>query len=379
MKRIPVIFAMMCFFGLILNAPTVLSQSRADSIRQANKIKTDSIRLANQQRLELLKAAQQKKRDSLAEVRNERELARKKAAKAKSKSKKNEPLEDFTQTDFSPADSARTAKLDSLKLAREKVLAEKKKLADQNKASVQAIRKKKIAPLTQEMSIGYRLASDGWGFIINRGFIHSEDEDRLHTGTIWIDLSEKHHPKESSNLNENFSVVNPSEIKPVSYKYGKINNFYQFKFGYANMKPITGKLDKKSVVIHWVYGAGISLGILKPYYLDLLVPEGNVYVRKFAKYSEQNKESFLDTKNQGTIIGGSSFTKGIGEIKLQPGLALRSGFYFDYAPTRKTFLGVEIGASAELYTKEIPIMINAKNNAVFLNIYADIRFGKRWE
>ncbi|MBK6329300.1 MAG: hypothetical protein IPF62_01820 [Bacteroidetes bacterium] len=60
-------------------------------------------------------------------------------------------------------------------------------------------------------------------------------------------------------------------------------------------------------------------------------------------------------------------------------MAFRSGFYFDYSASRKSFLGVEIGASAEFYTKQIPIMINTKNTAYFFNIYADFRFGKRWE
>ena len=111
----------------------------------------------------------------------------------------------------------------------------------------------------------------------------------------------------------------------------------------------------------------------------MLLPEGTGYVRKYDKYTEQNKVYFLDLNNQGTILGGSDFTKGIGASKLQPGLAIRSGFYFDYATSRKTFLGVEIGASAELYTQKIPIMTTTDNISNFYNIYADFRFGKRWE
>ncbi|MBL7764501.1 MAG: hypothetical protein JNJ58_00270 [Chitinophagaceae bacterium] len=270
-------------------------------------------------------------------------------------------------------------KRDSLKALREQENEKRQIELEERRAKMEATRKRKVVPLTQEMSAGFRLNSDGWSFIVNRGFIKDEKTPEAHTLFLWVDLSEKRHPKETPTLNENFSIVNPGEPKPTSFKYGKINNFYQFKFGVGNIKPISGKLDKKSVLINWVYYGGISLGLLKPYYLDLLIPEGNTYVRKYDKYKESNKEYFLDLNNQGTIVGGSDFTKGIGEIKLQPGLALRSGFYFDYSATRKSFLGVEIGASAELYTKEIPIMVNAKNSMYFFNIYADIRFGKRWE
>lgn len=353
------------------------NKAKTDSIRAANKFKADSIRALTQARTDSMRAANQAKRDSIKAVKDEREQAAKK--ESKKKKNKQEDLEVFYPED--PKDSLtllREEKRDSLKVVREIELEKKKRELAEQKANVQATRKKIIPPITQELSIGFRLCSDGWSLFSQRGFIKA-DAEKVHTNFIWVDLSEKRNPKESRTLNENFSVVNPDELKPVSYKYGKINNFYQFKFGYGNSKPITGRLDKKSIVINWIYGVGLSMGILKPYYLDLLVPEGNVYVRKYDKYTEENKTYFLDLNNQGTIVGGSNFTKGIGEIKIQPGLALRSGFYFDYSATRKSFLGVEIGASAEFYTKEIPIMINTKNTPYFFNIYADFRFGKRWE
>ena len=270
------------------------------------------------------------------------------------------------------------AKRDSMENARELQRQKRELDAEERKAKQALAKKRRVAPLTQEMSGGFRLNSDGWSLMVQRGFIKSEDEDNPHTNFLWFDFSEKKSPKEKRILNENFAVVNPGEIKPMSFKYGKINNFYQFKLGYGNSKPISGKLDKKSVTINWVYGAGLSIGLLKPYYLDILVPEGNVFIRKFDKYSEENRESFLDLNNQGTIVGGAAFTKGIAEIKFKPGLAVRSGFYFDYTAARKSLMGVEIGASAEVYTQKIPIMVNT-GSAFFVNIYADIRFGKRWE
>lgn len=336
----------------------------------------DSLRAANKMRIDSIKAVNQVRRDSLENLRKLKEKKRKEQNKKK---KKNKELEVFYQED--PKDSAslaREIRLDSIKAAR-LIEAEKRKQALQEKQkAIKASRKKIIQPLTQEMSVGYRLNSDGWSFFINRGFIKN-DAEPPHTTFLFFDLSEKRHPKESRSLNENFTILNPNEMKPTYYKYGKINNFYQFKIGYGNMKPISGKLDNKSIVINWNYAAGLSMGILKPYYLDLLVPEGNVYVRKFEKYSEKTKDYFLDLNNQGTIVGGASFTKGIGEIKIQPGFTARSGFYFDYSATRKFFLGIELGASAEVYFKEIPIMANAKNSFYFLNLYADFRLGKRWE
>lgn len=298
---------------------------------------------------------------------------------AQAQSKNTDSMRIANRTRIDSMRSANEQKRDSVTAAREQAN-EAKRLAREEKLLQQKTgRKKKLMPLTQEMSAGYRLASDGWSVFVNRGFIKTEDVDQPHTNFLWIELGEKKHPKETKTLNENFSVIYPNELKPIAYKYGKINNFYQLRIGYGNIKPITGKIDRKNVQINWVYGAGLSLGFLKPYYLDLFLPEGSGYVRTYDKYSEKNKEYFLDLNNQGTIIGGSYFYRGIAEVSLQPGLALRSGFYFDYTPNRKTFLGVEIGASAEIYTKKIPIMATAPNSAYFVNIYADIRYGKRWE
>ncbi|MBK7764096.1 MAG: hypothetical protein IPI46_12255 [Bacteroidetes bacterium] len=341
--------------------------------------KVDSIKLIHKNRTDSIKARNTIRKDSIEQARKLREQKSKDAAIAKKQKEKQKGLESFEQDNFTHADTMRALareKRDSIKAAREAVAILKKQQLLANTKVDLAARKKKIEPLTQEMATGFRLNSDGWTFFVNRGFIKQEEHK---TTFLSIDISEKKHPKETRTVNENFNLVYPNEVKPLPYKYGKVNNFYQLKIGYGAFRELTGRLDKKSVTISWVYNGGLSIGLLKPYYLDMLVPEGNTYVRKFQKYSEENKESFLDLNNRGTILGGSYFTKGLGGLSIQPGLHLKSGFYFDYAATRKSFLGVEIGASAEFYTKKIEIMKNTQNSSYFINFYADIRFGKRWE
>ncbi|MEZ5045690.1 MAG: hypothetical protein R2831_01730 [Chitinophagaceae bacterium] len=320
-----ILIIVFCFIPSLLHA----QQSRFDSIRIANKNRLDSIRQANTARLDSIKAYNKAKSDSISEAR---------------------------------------------KAAREKAQEER-----ENKELLRENKRLSKLPISQEMAATYRLYNDGWGFAVQRGFIKTEDVETPHTIFLWLELSEKKHPKETKTINETFAVLYPDELKPIAYKYGKINNFYQLKLGIGNSKPFTGRLDKRSVQINWVYAAALSFGMAKPYYLDLFLPEGNGYIRTFDKYSESNATYFLDLNNQGTIIGGSYFYKGLGEIKLIPGIALRSGFYFDYAPTPKTFMGVEIGAMLEAYTRKAPIMAIAPNKAVFFSAYADFRFGKRWK
>jgi hypothetical protein len=352
----------------------LVGKERIDSIRDANQQRISAMREANKRRTDSIKQITQARKDSLAilkEIRTEK-------AKEKKKSKR---LQDdvFEQDDVSSYEKKNLAKRDSLAQKREKFAEKRKQENIAKKNSLVANRKKVNPPISQEISFGYRLASDGWSFFANRGFIKTGDLDHIHTLFLWTELSEKKHPKERLTQNENFQRVSSNDVKPIPYKYGKINNFYAFKIGIGNTKPLTGHLDKRSMIISWTYQAGLSIGMLKPYYLDVLVKEGNTIVRKFAKYSDEIQDSFLDLKNQGSIVGGSDFTKGLKEIKIQPGLSFRSGFYFDFTPSEKIFLGIEIGASLDVYTKQIPIMVNADNRAAFFNIYADVRFGKRWK
>jgi hypothetical protein len=357
-----------CLLGQIVYAQSAVA-TRSDSVKQAALL-----------RMQVIKAQQAARKDSLAQAKKERELRKKEAEKKKKKAKKRD-LETFAQDDFTRADTLRMlarARRDSIKTVRQ-AEAELRKAREAERKGQEAVllaKKKKALPLTQEMGFGFRLNSDGWTCFTSRGFI---DPEKKVTTFFTVDISEKKHPKETRSMNENFSVVYPNEVKPLPYKYGKINNFYQIKLGYGAMRELSGRLDKKSVTISWVYAGGLSIGLLKPYYLDLLVPEGAGYVRKFEKYTDQTKEYFLDLNNSGTILGGSYFTKGIGELNIEPGLHARSGFYFDYSTTRKSFVGVEVGASIEAYMHTIDIMANAHNKPVFLNFYADFRLGKRWE
>ena len=270
-------------------------------------------------------------------------------------------------------------KRDSTAKARE-LESERRKLKQEELAAQRAAgRKKTIPPLTQEMSGSYKQHTDGWSLVAQRGFIRNEDPDNPFTTFLWFEFSEKKHPKEVKQQNNSYLIINPGELKPMGYKYGKINNFYALKLGYGRQKPISGKIDKTNVQVSWVYAAALSFGFLKPYYLDVLMPEGNVFIRKTVKYTEETRPYFLDLFNKNSIIGGTNFIRGINELKILPGLAVRSGFNFDYAPTRRTFSGIELGLSAELYTKEATIMAIAPNRSWFVNLYADFHFGKRWE
>ena len=228
---------------------------------------------------------------------------------------------------------------------------------------------KRPKPIAKELSGGVRLNTDGWSAFVERGTVKSEERESdffYNLRFASVEFSEKKHPKEKRT-----SSGGGGPDSSNSYIFGKVNNFYTFKLGYGNRRMIAGKPDPGTVSVHWVYNGGLSLGMLKPYYLNIANGES-------IKYTDDNRDKFLAGYN---IVGAAGFTEGFKEMKVVPGLHVRTGLHFDFAPRekKKTKLAVETGISAELYTKKIELMANQKAVPYFVNLYLSFQFGRRWE
>lgn len=235
---------------------------------------------------------------------------------------------------------------------------------------------KKPKPITEEFALGLRIHTDGWSAYMQRGFLNFAENK---TQFIWLGIGEKYHPREVKTQNEYFDSTAILGKVPTPYKYGKINNFYQLKLGYGRSKMLSGTLDKKSVVISWNYGVALSLGFLKPYALELIVPEVSDslhFVRKNVTFYDADYGNYFLSKPN--IRGAGTFSSGLSNLQIKPGLLLRSGFNFDFAPSKYAFIDAEIGTMMEMYPKKIDLMVNTNNKAVFFSIYADVHIGKRW-
>ncbi len=237
----------------------------------------------------------------------------------------------------------------------------------------------KPKPMRTELSGGFRLNSDGWGIFVDKGWVVSEEKKRdyfYNTKVLQFELSERKHPKEIKSTN---NITAPaSNGKPKSFIYAKINNFYNFKVGYGMRKMIAGKPEIRTVSVHWVYIGGLSAGLLKPYYLDAKVPldEFGSTARRDIKYSDSTQVTFLSRQS---IYGSSGFAKGLNEIQVIPGIYARTGLHFDFHTNKARVMAIETGVTAEYYTKKIEMMALQDAVPYFVNIYASIQFGKRWQ
>jgi hypothetical protein len=221
-------------------------------------------------------------------------------------------------------------------------------------------------PIAHEVSLGVRLNSNGWSIYSDIGKVKSKDKkhsDMFHNVRIWqIEFTEKQSPSEYKSTADNGAGTN-------TYKYGKINNFYALKLAYGYRSLLVGKPDPGTVSIHWVNAGGVSIGLLKPYYI-------NVYSDPTAiKYTSATASDFLD---QDLIEGSAGFSRGLDEIKFIPGVHFKSALHFDFSGNRKNVIAIETGLNMEYYSQAVQIMANQSGTSYFFDIFIAAQFGRRW-
>ncbi len=208
---------------------------------------------------------------------------------------------------------------------------------------------------------GIKLSTDGYGLSFEKGKYKTPRKTVLYQ----FELNEKKSPKEEKTA----SSQNPFTGQISSVVWGKANNFYQFKMGIGQQLLIGGKANKSGVAVSAIYAGGISIGMAKPYLVDV----ENTATR------EQVRKKFTDTAdgNVYRVIGASGFTHGWGEVKIKPGLHAKIAMRFDYGRFNETVSAIEAGLNTEYYFSKVEQLIYNKPKNFFFNAYITILFGRR--
>lgn len=226
----------------------------------------------------------------------------------------------------------------------------------------------------RDFSIGGRLNTDGWGGFLEMGY----RKNRKIVNYFQFEFAEKKDPHEHKRAGEYLGTGPWGEsYSEKPYIFLKQNNFYQVKLGIGQRYLIGGKGNKNGVEVSAIYYGGVSLGLMKPYYLNIRDPNTGGAIQVKYGTGTTYDTSFIKPSD---IIGGAGFGKGWGEIKLVPGLHARAGMRFDWAHFNEVVSALEVGVNAEYYTKEVPIMVELdnKHKQFFFNAYVSLQFGKRW-
>ena len=203
---------------------------------------------------------------------------------------------------------------------------------------------------------GFKATTDGYGISYELGRFRSS----RNTFLLQFELNERKHKKETK-VSGDFNGFQFNSFVP-----GKMNNFFQFKIGAGNQRIIGGKGNKNGVAVALIYAGGLSLGLLKPYLVDV----------------ESNGQRFRSTyptiyDSSYRELGASGITTGWSDLSLKPGGHVKTGMRFDYGRFNETVTALEVGVNGEFYASKIAQIYGSKPKQAFFNAYITLLLGKR--
>ena len=177
---------------------------------------------------------------------------------------------------------------------------------------------------------------------------------------------------DAGNLKNAKEYKQPSQFtQGSSYIFGKLNSTFYLRAGIGHQHELFKKTDLGGIAVRYFYSAGPVIAIYKPIYYRVvyLVPgTSNEYELKVEKF-----DSSIAAPQE--IYGKATFTKGLNEIKVTPGLYAKAGFNFEYSKEDKIIHAIELGGQVNAFPKIIPIMAGSDNKAVFFSFFVSYRFG----
>lgn len=222
----------------------------------------------------------------------------------------------------------------------------------------------------KEFATNFRLHTHGLSFGASVGTLQT-----YYRTKYWhFELGELKHGKEFRQSFDAPSSLNGRVSR--AFKYGKQNNLFVMRAGFGSKRYFSEKAKHKGVAVGISYEGGATLGILKPYYLELRAGDGRLTYP--TRYTDETAARFLDLTQ---IHGASPWIKGFGHLSALPGLHARFAVHFDWGAFDEYLKSFEGGIMVDAFARKAPIMVelpNVENNFLFLNLFLNLQFGKRW-
>ncbi len=163
------------------------------------------------------------------------------------------------------------------------------------------------------------------------------------------------------------------------YYYGYQNEFHAIRVSYGFERCIADKAERNGVRLSFIGFVGFSLGITKPYYLEVYKGTNSTtgqILHESVRYSNSTDSQFM---NQDSIYGASPSYKGLNQMLPYIGGNIKLGLNFDWGTKDRFVKALEAGVMTDIYYRKIPIYVNSDaNNFLHPALYIGFRFGKRW-
>lgn len=225
-----------------------------------------------------------------------------------------------------------------------------------------------------ELLVGGKVNTDGWS-----GSAYYLKRKGKQSNSLWqVHFSEIKHEKQIKQQGTNKAFPQLGNAGP--YIFGKINNLYTLQLGYGREKLLLPDVLEGNISVSFRYSGGLSLAMLKPYYLKLIYVDytqpNDPATLKEEKYSSSNSDHFL---NSGDVLAASKWSKGLNEIQCVPGLFAEGCFAITPSKSMSFIQMVTLGANVAYYAKQLPILAEQKAQPWQASLFAGLAIGKRWK
>ncbi|HEX8040657.1 MAG TPA: hypothetical protein VF490_15980 [Chryseosolibacter sp.] len=193
------------------------------------------------------------------------------------------------------------------------------------------------------------------GFVFKKAYKIS---DRV-LQTYGLEVMNVKHPQESrqhSQSTGNFFI------------YGKSNYLYALRFQYGRDYILFKKAPQQGVEIKAVFGAGPSIGVVAPYYVETGGDAGGIVTIRKQYTPEIRPEE---------IYGPGRLFEGLGESKIKIGANAKAAMNFELGTIKSQVTGFEAGFVLDAYTSKVELVPTAKNYSVFPVLFFTLFYGGR--
>jgi hypothetical protein len=160
-------------------------------------------------------------------------------------------------------------------------------------------------------------------------------------------------------------------VQGGNYFFGKTNSTFYLRAGLGHQHELFKKEDLGGIALRYFYSAGPVLAIYKPIYYKVLYP----IINQPNEYDVKEEKFNASIAVPQDIFGRASFTKGLNEIKVLPGIYAKAGMNFEYSKEDKIIHAIELGGQLNAFPKKVPIMAGSDNKALFFSLFVSYRFG----
>lgn len=217
----------------------------------------------------------------------------------------------------------------------------------------------------KEASGGARITQNGFTIVGQFGWIKNIYSTTFIEGEYFY-----HH-------NYQFKKIKSPIADGRDFYFGVQNRLHALRFGAGYKRTLADKSEQKGVRLSLQASGGISLALLKPYYLSIYYPDGpdSIPVFRDEKYTDANAERFIDRR---FIAEASPEYLGMNEMEVIPGAHGKLSLEFDFGKRDAFIATLETGVIFDVYYKRLPLVINDTNRMYSGSFFVGFRLGKRW-